>query len=470
MERTHQCNSLRDNIPEKVPWDEKELRKRQSADNKCKEIRDRLLAEPSGPLPKEYIKFRIINGVIYVLRNIKRGNQEENYIVPYIPESLMKRAFALIHEETTAGHRGFERTMKTFIRNFYNYQETSTVKKFCEECESCIKAKSVAKLVPVKTFPIPERPFQTISSDILGPLPITEQGNQYILVIRDYTTRYTLLSALKHKTADNIIKALRAAISNYGSSEVLVTDNAQEYVSEKLRNFCKFFNIKKVETAPYHPASQGISERINREINKILRIYADTLATTDWDELLPVIQLCLNNTYNASIRESPFYALYGYDSFTETLQSPKVSYDESDFALRMKRITSIRRLCREKLLEAQGKYTEFANKDRKPKDFKIGQRVFAKLKKFKPHQKLDLPISGPFIITGKKGQAFLLHEIKTRRTWIVHPDFIIGNKIGTADTNVKSEEGNLGLATNPAPQPVPRSNTSRYNLRPRPRS
>ena len=119
----------------------------------------------------------------------------------------------------------------------HNYRESETIKRLCETCELCVKAKKTPKQIPIAKFPIPVKPFHTISSDILGPLPITSEGNRYILVIRDYTTRYTILFALRNKEAESIIEALRLMMSNYGSSEVLVTDNAQEFVSEKNQAF-----------------------------------------------------------------------------------------------------------------------------------------------------------------------------------------------------------------------------------------
>ena len=160
-----------------------------------------------------------------------------------------------------------------FIRNFYNAKERSLINQYCEECELCIKAKNIPKKVPLLKFPIPTRPFDTITSDILGPWKITEQGNVFILTIRDFTTRYTILFPLKHKDTDSIIGALRQVISNYGSSRILLTDNAQEYVSNSLANFLKYYNTKKVQIAPYHPSSQGLAERINLEVTKLIRIY-----------------------------------------------------------------------------------------------------------------------------------------------------------------------------------------------------
>lgn len=89
----------------------------------------------------------------------------------------MPKAFKLIHTDSTAGHSGQERTLKLFIRNGYNANERKLINKYCDECELCIKAKKTPKKVPILKYPVPTRPFDTIVSDIIGPLRITEAGH-----------------------------------------------------------------------------------------------------------------------------------------------------------------------------------------------------------------------------------------------------------------------------------------------------
>ena len=102
--------------------------------------------------------------------------------------------------------------------------------------------------------------------------------------------------------------------------------------------------------------------------NELLRIYTNSLATNDWDQLLPVLELTINNTYNATLRETPFYALFEYDSPTVTLNQPNTDYSESDLSIRLKRITQIRKHCRKNLLKIQDKYTEKINVQRMTKN------------------------------------------------------------------------------------------------------
>jgi hypothetical protein len=127
--RVHYCNELHGYIPEKMPWNDKELRKRQRGDDTCQEIKSQLRGNHSRPGVKNIplTKFRIIKGIIFVHRIIKRSTLEDEFLVPYVPESLMKKAFNVMHEETTAGHKGYERTLRVFINNFYNHRESVTI-------------------------------------------------------------------------------------------------------------------------------------------------------------------------------------------------------------------------------------------------------------------------------------------------------------------------------------------------------
>lgn len=45
-------------------------------------------------------------------------------------------------------------------------------------------------LVPLPIIKIIRTPFERIAMDIMGPLPKSARGHQYILVILDYATRY----------------------------------------------------------------------------------------------------------------------------------------------------------------------------------------------------------------------------------------------------------------------------------------
>ena len=39
-------------------------------------------------------------------------------------------------------------------------------------------------------LPVIDEPFECIAMDIVGPLPRSNSGNKYVLVVCDYATRY----------------------------------------------------------------------------------------------------------------------------------------------------------------------------------------------------------------------------------------------------------------------------------------
>ena len=54
----------------------------------------------------------------------------------------------------------------------------------------------------------PGTAFETISMDIVGPLPVTEKLNEYILTIQDNFTEYSLAIPLPNSLASTISDAL----------------------------------------------------------------------------------------------------------------------------------------------------------------------------------------------------------------------------------------------------------------------
>ena len=158
---------------------------------------------------------------------------------------------------------------------------------------------------------------------------------------------------------------------------------------------------------------------------------------------MPIIQLTINNTYNSTIKETPFYLLFGYDSPTIQFHQRKSYNPDLDHE---QRLQAIRLHCKSNLLAVQDRYTNQANKNKHEKTINVGDRVFAKLKKYYVHKKLDYPIDGPFIVTGTEGNSFLLKQIDTKKTYKVHPDFIIIRKSHKKDdatiTNIQKSSAN----------------------------
>ena len=69
---------------------------------------------------------------------------------------------------------------------------------------------AVAPLVPL---PVIEVPFERIAIDIIGPLPRSQSGNRYVLVVCDYATRWPEAAPSKLIDAEHVAEELMTLFS-----------------------------------------------------------------------------------------------------------------------------------------------------------------------------------------------------------------------------------------------------------------
>ena len=60
----------------------------------------------------------------------------------------------------------------------------------------------------------------------------------------------------------------------------------------------------------YHPLIDGQSERVNKVIEDMLRMYVMN-QTSKWEEYLHLVEFAYNNGYHAYLKMSPFETLFG---------------------------------------------------------------------------------------------------------------------------------------------------------------
>ena len=144
-------------------------------------------------------------------------------------------------------------------------------------------------------------PMDRLAIDVMGPLPVSKSNNKYILVIGDYFTRWMEAFALPHQQAELIASILvKEFISRWGVPVELHSDQARNFESDLLKHVCKLLDIRKTRTTPYHPSANGMIERMNRSLNKMICSFVNS-NKNDWDEYLP----SLMSAYRGSIHPAP---------------------------------------------------------------------------------------------------------------------------------------------------------------------
>ena len=125
--------------------------------------------------------------------------------------------------------------------------------------------------------------MERVGVDILGPLPVTDRGNRYILVAQDYFSKYPFAVPLPNQEAVTIAEALvNGFFCYFGSPLELISDRGPQFEGQVMTEVCKLFGIHKSRTTALYPQGNGLVERYNRTLLNALSAYVSE-HQRDWD-------------------------------------------------------------------------------------------------------------------------------------------------------------------------------------------
>ena len=103
-----------------------------------------------------------------------------------------------MHLYDNMGHIGKEKTLSRAEEIFWWPGYEKDIQKWLRTCKICGKAKAPRpRALAELQFILVGGPMKMLALDFVGPLPETERGNRYILVITDYFTKWAEAFALK---------------------------------------------------------------------------------------------------------------------------------------------------------------------------------------------------------------------------------------------------------------------------------
>ncbi|VDM03879.1 unnamed protein product [Schistocephalus solidus] len=157
-------------------------------------------------------------------------------------------------------------------------------------------------------------PGEHVGRDIIGPLPISVRGHEFILVMIDYFTKWTEAIPLLRLDAASVANAInRTWISRWGSFLSFHSDCGSNFEFQMMQEVCKLLDVRKTHKTLYHPEGNGLLERTNRTIHNILLAFTKDGNQHDWDVHLPFCLLAYRGTTHSSTEFTPHYLWTGRD-------------------------------------------------------------------------------------------------------------------------------------------------------------
>ena len=201
----------------------------------------------------------------------------------------------LARELHSATHLGGQALWKLF-RERYNYKVGRLI---CLEvslsCPQCQLGSDYGHRQKTTGAIQSQGPWDTLSIDIVGPLP-ADHRQEFLIVFVDCYSWYTILVPSSNHTANTVSEdLLRHVVPYFGMPRRLLSDRGREFVSAVWTKLLRSLRIQLVLTSPYHPEGNAINERSHRTLNKMLRArLLEGSSSKAWVDKVPGIMLALN--------------------------------------------------------------------------------------------------------------------------------------------------------------------------------
>ena len=287
-----------------------------------------LQSSPSSPLVVEPIP--LANSSDTLLCDVSTGSQR-----PLVPPQWRRIVFDSLH---CLSHPGIRATQKLITARYVWPGINADVRRWTRSCIQCQRAKIQRhSSTPLSTFPKPDARFNVVHIDLVGPLP-PSQGHTYLLTCIDRFTRWPEAIPLTTITAEAVAQAfLTGWIARFGIPSIIVTDRGRQFESKLWEALTTLLGVKRARTTAYHPQSNGMVERLHRQLKAALKAQPNP---STWMDVLPLVLLGIRTAVKEDMSASTAEMVYGTTlrlpgEFVAPSPTPPLA-DSSDFVQQLK--------------------------------------------------------------------------------------------------------------------------------------
>ena len=194
-----------------------------------------------------------------------------------VPLSLRQEVMAGIHD----GHFGEVKCILRAKSAVYWPGCDDQIRNMVASCATCQQHRNRNPAQPLYPVPLPVHAFQRVSADIF-----LYAGVNYLLVVDAYS-KWPSVVPLRSLSSSSTIAEMERIFSDFGTPEVVMSDNGSQFDCAEFSAFCARRNIRSVSSSPVYPQSNGLVERHIQTVKKtILKMFHD--GRTLWESLAAI--------------------------------------------------------------------------------------------------------------------------------------------------------------------------------------
>jgi hypothetical protein len=257
---------------------------------------------------------------------------------------------------------------------------------------------------------IPQWKWDEIRMDFIVGLPRTRAGYDSIWVVVDRLTKSVHFIPVKTSYNSAVLAELYMSriVCLHGVPKKIVLDRGTQFTYHFWQQLHEALGTHLNFSSAYHPQTDGQTERTNQILKDMLRACA-LQDQSGWDKRLPYAEFSYNNSYQASLKMSPFQALYGRSCRTPLQwdQPREKKVFGPDILLEVEENI---KMVRENLKIAQSRQQSYAD-TRRELSFEVGDFVYLKVSPIRGVRRFGVKgkqvpwYVGPYQILAKHGEV-----------------------------------------------------------------
>jgi len=338
-----------------------------------------------------------------------------------------KEAILSTHHDdpTQGGHAGITKTLARIKRHYFWKGMTREITEYIRKCPKCQKAKIMKHTkTPLSITETPISAFDRVIVDTIGPLPKSENGNEYAVTLICDLTKYLVTIPIANKSANTVAKAIfESFVLKFGPMKTFISDMGTEYRNSIIKDLCKYLKVENITSSAHHHQTVGTVERSHRTFNEYIRSYI-SVDKTDWDVWIKYFEFCFNTTPSMAHNYCPYELIFGKTCnlpkhFNSTDRIEPI-YNIEDYAKESKyRLEVAYNRARIMLEEQKKKNKELYDLKLNDISISIGDKV---LLKNETGHKLDFKYTGPYTVVKIEERDNIVISNDKKKPQTVHKD------------------------------------------------
>ncbi|KAJ9504785.1 hypothetical protein QJQ45_007281 [Haematococcus lacustris] len=298
------------------------------------------------------------------------------YVVPNVM-ALREHILHEVHDAAYSGHSGITKTLQRLRAVFWWSTMREDVRHYVANCDACQHNKAATQKPGglLQPLSVPGWRWESISMDLIVKLPKSHEGYDSICVFVDRLSKMVHFAPCNESMdAMGFAKLfIKHIFRLHGLPREVITDRGAHFHNLFWEGVCEQLQIKRCLSTAYHPQSDGQTERYNRVLEEMLRHYVGP-TQNDWPDHLPCAEFAVNNSWQESIQNTPFFVNFGQSPVTPVLLDLPAGRVPSAQAFTKVWQVSVAN-ARTSMARAQERMARYANARRRPVRYVVGQQV-----------------------------------------------------------------------------------------------